>query len=86
MILDTRIIDSVTFLNFEKVRTGEIVGKLIRLSPSAQDESLLQVSGTYTEYRTPPCRTLGSAELHAHTLLQRLEEEQGGGQKQKEDF
>lgn len=75
MLVDLRVIDEHNFVKFIRTDEHTVIGKLIRLEPTPEDMRDRQVSGSYTEYRTPPCPTEGAAELAVHALLDRLDGE-----------
>lgn len=75
MIIETRVIDEGTFLNFQRNADGTIIGKLIRITPLANEQApLYEAAGTYIEYRTQPCPSIASAELYINTILEEINE------------
>ncbi|GIP31315.1 hypothetical protein [Paenibacillus sp. J2TS4] len=84
MIFETRVIDEETFLNFERLPDGSVVGKLIRIIPPHHPAPHMQeASGTYIEYRTQPTTSMATAELFVHSILEELDEDKGNEDKSR---
>jgi hypothetical protein len=73
MLVDTRVVNSNNFINFERNDEGHVIGRLIRLAPAGAESSRTTGSGQYTAYSTSECNSIGDAELEIFTILERLD-------------